>query len=273
MPYFSQHAIRVATLMCGIGLICLLEYWIAKKKNLSTFNSASTLTNFWILYINATVNFVFTGFITYQILTLVYQHGINLAGHLNKYLYCILLFILQDFSYYCQHRYLHECRWGWATHVTHHSSNEYNTSVTLRENPLSTLSLIWLFWLPAALLGFTPMHIIYMEAVLLGYQIWIHNELIGKLGFLETFLNTPSHHRVHHGSNPQYIDKNYGAVFIIWDKLFGTFEEEQEKPIYGITTPLTSNNPFYVMFHGWYELFRDAIHQKSFRSLFFMTKK
>ena len=112
-----------------------------------------------------------------------------------------------------------------------------------------------------------------MEAIILGYQIWIHNELIGKLGFLELFLNTPSHHRVHHASNAQYINKNYGAVFIIWDKLFGTFAEENEKPIYGITTPITSTNPLYIIFHGWYEMFHDAIQQKSWKALIFMPKE
>ena len=141
------------------------------------------------------------------------------------------------------------------------------------ESPLSAFAFIWLFWLPAAFLGYSPINIITMEAIILGYQIWIHNELIGKLGFLELFLNTPSHHRVHHASNAQYINKNYGAVFIIWDKLFGTFAEENEKPIYGITTPITSTNPLYIIFHGWYEMFHDAIQQKSWKALIFMPKE
>ncbi len=157
----------------------------------------------------------------------------------------LLLFFLYDFCYYWAHRKSHEINLFWGGHVVHHSSEEYNLSVALRQSSTQT---IWtfFFYFPLALLGFDPVMLILASGINLLYQFWIHTEAIDRMGFLEKFMNTPSHHRVHHGRNPKYIDKNHAGTFIIFDKWFGTFQEEEERPTYGITTPVKSWNPVWV---------------------------
>lgn len=157
----------------------------------------------------------------------------------------LLLFFGYDFCYYWAHRMSHEINLFWGGHVVHHSSEEYNLSVALRQSSTQT---IWtfFFYFPLALLGFDPVMLVLASGINLLYQFWIHTEAIDKMGFLEKFMNTPSHHRVHHGRNPKYIDKNHAGTFIIFDKWFGTFQEEEEKPTYGITTPIKSWNPVWV---------------------------
>jgi sterol desaturase/sphingolipid hydroxylase (fatty acid hydroxylase superfamily) len=157
----------------------------------------------------------------------------------------LLLFFLYDLCYYWAHRMSHEVNLFWGGHVVHHSSEEYNLSVALRQSSTQTFWTFF-FYLPLAILGFDPIMLILASGLNLLYQFWIHTEVIGKMGFLELFMNTPSHHRVHHGRNPKYIDKNHGGTFIIFDKWFGTFQEEEETPTYGITTPVKSWNPFWV---------------------------
>ena len=159
----------------------------------------------------------------------------------------IILFIAWDFCYYWAHRISHEVNLMWSAHVVHHQSEEYNLTVALRQ---SWFQGVWTapFYLPLALIGFSPMDVVLVSGINLIYQFWIHTEVVNKMGFLEYFMNTPSHHRVHHGRNPKYIDKNHAGVFIIWDKIFGTFQQEEEKPTYGITTPVNSWNPIWVNF-------------------------
>lgn len=156
-----------------------------------------------------------------------------------------ILFFLYDLCYYWAHRLSHEINLFWGGHVVHHSSEEYNLSVALRQSSTQT---IWtfMFYLPLAVVGFDPVMLVLVSGINLLYQFWIHTEAIDRMGFLEKFMNTPSHHRVHHGRNPKYIDKNHGGTFIIFDKWFGTFQEEEERPTYGITTPVQSWNPVWV---------------------------
>lgn len=156
-----------------------------------------------------------------------------------------MLFFLYDLCYYWAHRLSHEINLFWGGHVVHHSSEEYNLSVALRQSSTQT---IWtfMFYLPLAVIGFDPVMLVLVSGINLLYQFWIHTEAIDRMGFLEKFMNTPSHHRVHHGRNPKYIDKNHGGTFIIFDKWFGTFQEEEERPTYGITTPVQSWNPVWV---------------------------
>ncbi len=165
----------------------------------------------------------------------------------------LLLFIGVDFFYYWFHRLSHEVNALWAAHVVHHQSEEYNLSVALRQSWFQGI-FSTIFYLPLAWLGFDPVQFVTVSSFNTLYQFWIHTRLIGKLGPLEWVLNTPSHHRVHHGSDPQYLDKNHGGTLIIWDRLFGTFCEEREEPVYGITTPLASWNPFWANFHYWNDL-------------------
>jgi len=171
----------------------------------------------------------------------------------------LLLFFGDEFSYYWFHRVSHECRLFWASHVVHHSSERYNLSTALRQTWTgSFMSFVFWLWLP--IVGFSPAMIMTMKAISLLYQFWIHTELVRSLGPLEAVFNTPSHHRVHHGSNPRYIDRNHGGTLIIWDKLFGTFEPENPAdPVrFGLTKDIETYNPVRIAFEEWIDMFRDV---------------
>jgi len=183
-------------------------------------------------------------------------------------------FFAVEFFYYWQHRFMHTVRWFWATHAVHHSPNEMTLPAALRLGWTGAISGAWLFYLAPVLLGFHPIVIGVLLILNLRYQYFLHTEAVGKLGPLEWVLNTPSHHRVHHGSNPDYLDRNFGGVLIVFDRLFGSFAEEKESEpvIYGLTDPLLSNNPFTIAFHEWGRLFGDLRQAQScgeiFRTLF-----
>ncbi len=165
----------------------------------------------------------------------------------------VVLFVVDDLAYYIFHRISHESRLFWNFHVVHHSSQEYNLSVAVRQSWFSGI-IHWIFYVPIMLLGFAPWMFALMHGLNLIYQFWIHTKLINRLGPLEWVLNTPSHHRVHHGVNNPYLDRNYAGVLIIWDRLFGTFVPETEDPRYGIIKPLRSYNPLWINTHGWAEM-------------------
>jgi sterol desaturase/sphingolipid hydroxylase (fatty acid hydroxylase superfamily) len=173
----------------------------------------------------------------------------------------ILLFLGVDFFYYWFHRLSHEVAFLWAAHVVHHQSEEYNLAVALRQAAFQP-AFSWIFYLPLLVLGYSVPMLGAMIAINTLYQFWIHTRLIDRLGPLEWFLNTPSHHRVHHGQNPEYIDRNHGGTLIIWDKLFGTFEPEGAEVEFGITRPLRSWNPLWANFANWRELFQDVREAK-----------
>jgi alkylglycerol monooxygenase len=169
----------------------------------------------------------------------------------------IILFIGVDFFYYWFHRMSHQVNALWAAHIVHHQSEEYNLTVALRQSWFQSW-FSWVFYLPLALIGFDPLMFVTLSAFNTLYQFWIHTRAIKSMGVLEYILNTPSHHRVHHGSNPKYIDKNHAGTLIIWDRLFGTFQQEEEDVYYGITTPLASWNPVWANVHYWIELWQTA---------------
>ncbi|HEX7322817.1 MAG TPA: sterol desaturase family protein [Mycobacterium sp.] len=169
----------------------------------------------------------------------------------------VALFVADDFAYYWYHRTHHRIRLFWASHVVHHSSEHYNLSTALRQpwTPFSALP----FWLPLAFLGFAPWMILLQQSVSLVYQFFIHTERVGTLWRpIEYVLNTPSHHRAHHGSNDRYLDKNYGGILIIWDRLFGSFEPERERVVYGLTTNIGTFNPVRVATHEFAAIWRDV---------------
>ncbi len=174
-----------------------------------------------------------------------------------KWIAAIGLMLGVDFCFYWFHRIAHEYATPWATHVVHHQSEEYNLAVALRQSALEGC-FAWVFYLPLALIGFPPAWYLAMSALNLIYQFWIHTEAIGRLGPLEWIFNTPSHHRVHHARNPKYLDKNYAGMFIIWDRMFGTFQPEEEEPVYGITKSLQSWNPLWANLHAWADLAHTA---------------
>jgi sterol desaturase/sphingolipid hydroxylase (fatty acid hydroxylase superfamily) len=178
-----------------------------------------------------------------------------------------LLFISIEFCYYWYHRAAHQIRWLWATHAVHHSVRYFNLSAAYRLGWTGWLSGNIVFFMPLSWLGFHPIAVGIGLALNLAYQFWIHTELMPKLGILEWVLNTPSHHRVHHASNSEYIDRNYGGVLIIFDRLFGTFAEEKSHQtiVYGLTHPLNSQNPVKVALHEWYKICRDLLTAKTWR--------
>jgi sterol desaturase/sphingolipid hydroxylase (fatty acid hydroxylase superfamily) len=169
----------------------------------------------------------------------------------------IALVLGVDLGFYWFHRIAHEYSAPWATHVVHHQSEEYNLAVALRQSAFESC-FAWIFYLPLALIGFPPLWYATISAINLLYQFWVHTEAIDRLGPLEWVMNTPSHHRVHHARNPKYLDKNYAGMFIIWDRMFGTFQVEEEQPVYGLTRPLESWNPIWANLHYWVHLWRQA---------------
>jgi alkylglycerol monooxygenase len=165
----------------------------------------------------------------------------------------VVCYLGHDFLYYWFHRASHELNAGWAAHVVHHQSEEYNLAVALRQGAFQP-AISWIFYLPLAVLGFPPAMFLAVSSIDTLYQFWIHTRLVGRLGPLEWVLNTPSHHRVHHARNPRYIDRNHGGTLIVWDRLFGTFAREEDEPVYGITRPLASFNPLWANVHYWAEM-------------------
>jgi len=168
----------------------------------------------------------------------------------------VLAFFADDVTYYWFHRTSHECRFFWASHVVHHSSQRYNLGTALRQTWTGGF-FSFVFWLWMPLVGFQPIMIFTMQAISLLYQFWIHTEVVRHMGVLELVLNTPSHHRVHHATNPQYIDRNHAGVLIVWDRWFGSFEPEQEECVYGLTTNIDTYNPLKIAFHEWIAIWRD----------------
>jgi sterol desaturase/sphingolipid hydroxylase (fatty acid hydroxylase superfamily) len=169
-----------------------------------------------------------------------------------------------DFIYYWNHRFMHEVRWLWAVHVVHHSSERYNLSTALRQ-PVSDEFGVFVPYSLLALFGIRPGVVQTARGVNLLYQFWIHTEAIGELGQLESTLNTPSHHRVHHGSNSRYLDRNYGSILISWDRLFGSFEPESERVVYGLTKNIGTFNPWRVATHEYAEILRDVARSDNWR--------
>ena len=195
----------------------------------------------------------------------VYQHRVFELSPLKGWTWA-LLFFADDFCYYWYHRFAHRVRLFWTEHVNHHSSERYNLGTALRQ---STLEPVYgfMYWLPLALIGFHPAAIAVQAGISLLYQFWIHTETIGRMGWFEKAFNTPSHHRVHHGSNGIYIDKNYAGILIIWDKLFGTFQEERaDVPVkYGLVSNINTYRLDRVIFHEFAYMSRQAWNAKGWK--------
>jgi len=187
---------------------------------------------------------------------LVYRHRL-LDLPAGSALTWLLALVLVDLAYYWWHRLSHEVSFLWAAHVVHHSSEDYNLAVALRQGVFTPWTIVP-FHLPIAWLGVPPLVMLAADSLDTLYQFWIHTQLVGRMGFLERFMNTPSLHRVHHGVNPRYLDRNYGGILAVWDRLFGTYQAELEPPVYGVVKPLGSFDPFVAQFHSWGELARRA---------------
>lgn len=244
----------------NIGIILfeiLLDCFTSKKRRWK-----DTGANITIFIMNQLLEKTIVGSI--GIICLVPIHWLTpLEIPINVYTW-ILSFFLADFTYYWMHRLEHEHRILWASHSVHHSSQDYNLTISMRLSIIEGL-FEWIFLIPMVLIGFTPFQAIVSLVLVAQFQTWIHTERIKKLGWLDEVFNTPSVHRVHHGSNNKYLDKNYGGVLIIWDKLFGTFQREEEKAIYGLTKNIETNNPITINFIEYKNILKDVKRCRTLR--------
>lgn len=252
-PYIA-YAVPVFFLLIGVELFVSWR----ERRQLYRFNDSINDLSCGILQI---VSAVFTGAILFASYLFLYERfgywDMQSFSPAGKWTAAFVLFLGVDCCYYWFHRMSHEMNGPWAAHAVHHQSEEYNLAVALRQGTFQPF-FSWVFYLPLALLGFPPVWFAAMSSFNTLYQFWIHTRRIGKLGPLEWVLNTPSHHRVHHGRNPKYLDKNHAGTLIIWDRMFGTFQEEEEEPVYGIVRPLASWNPVWANFHEFAKLWADA---------------
>ena len=181
----------------------------------------------------------------------------------------VLAFFADDFSYYWFHRSSHHIRFFWASHVVHHTSQHYNLAAALRQTWTGNFTGTFIFWMWMPLVGFHPLLVMLMQQISLIYQFWIHTEAINKLPrWVEFIFNTPSHHRVHHSSDLKYLDKNHAGILVIWDRMFGTFQPEKEKPTYGLSKNIKTFNPVKIAFHEWVNLSKDITRGKTLRNAF-----
>jgi alkylglycerol monooxygenase len=245
------------------ALLIALEAYLTVRENRANFDLKDTWNNIFIGFASVAWGALF-GLVTSFFYLSVYEFAPYKMPLEAWWAWAILLFA-DDFAYYWFHRISHEVRFFWNFHVVHHSSNQYNLSVAVRQSWFSGIA-HWIFYLPIAYLGFPLWAFVTMHGFNLIYQFWIHTKLVKKLPLgLEFVLNTPSHHRVHHGVNDQYLDKNYAGIFIIWDRLFGTFIEEKEEVKYGIIKPLTTYNALWINSHGWVETWEAMQTKRTFR--------
>lgn len=229
------------------ALIVLEVLWAKRHPEVVGYEARDTVASLSMGLANVTVSAA-AKLLSIPFFALLYEHRIADLGDASLWWSWLVLLVVEDFCYYWFHRSHHEVRLLWAVHVNHHSSQHYNLSTALRQALLTPLTGP-IFWAPLALLGYAPWMILTAQAWSLLYQFWLHTEAIGKLGPLEYIFNTPSHHRVHHGKNVQYLDRNHGGIFIIWDRLFGTFESERERVVYGLTKDIRTFNLVKIGFH------------------------
>lgn len=199
---------------------------------------------------------LFTKAVIFGVYSFIYQLRLFTLGF--EWWAWMLCFFADDLSYYWFHRTSHSVRFFWASHVIHHSSRKYNLATALRQNWTGNFTGTFLFWTWMPLLGFHPAMVMSMQAISLIYQFWIHTEAIHRLPrWIELVFNTPSHHRVHHASDIKYLDRNHAGVLIIWDRMFGTFMPEEERPIYGLTKNIYTYNPLRIATHEWVDIWKD----------------
>ncbi|MFN3585943.1 MAG: sterol desaturase family protein [Moraxellaceae bacterium] len=236
--------------------VALWEY-LRIRHDSALMDSREAVRNFMLGAGYQITELLFAGLIAFPVYALAWHHRIATIEW--SWLTAIVLFVATDFVFYWFHRASHRVRWFWAAHVTHHSSERMNFSTAMRQNATNIFNGGWLFYVPLAFIGFNPVWIGICFALSLVYQFFIHTTLVGRLHpAIEAVMNTPNHHRVHHASNAGYIDTNYGGVFIVWDRLFGTFARERaDMPIrYGITRPAPTQGLWAMWTHEYADLFR-----------------
>lgn len=245
------------------AFLIALEAYFTVRENRSNLDVKDTWNNIFIGFMSVVWGALF-GLIT----AYFYFWAYELAPYkmpMDAWWAWALLLVADDFAYYWFHRFSHEVRFFWNFHVVHHSSNQYNLSVAVRQSWFSGVA-HWIFYVPLAFLGFPFWAFVTMHGLNLIYQFWIHTEFIKKMpAWFEYVFNTPSHHRAHHGVNDEYLDKNYAGIFIIWDRMFGTFTEEKEAVRYGIIKSLNSYNPLWINSHGWFETWEAMRSKRTLR--------
>jgi len=242
-------------------ILIIVEAFLRIRHEMHEYKVKDTFANITIAVVNLIISVFLKSTILFVLVNLQHFSLFNFGTSLAV---CVILFFLSDLILYGIHYLEHKSRFFWAIHAVHHSSESFNFSVALRT--AHTNSLYKFFTeAPLCLLGFDAYQVVMINNIIMSLAFFQHTELIGKLGWLEYFLNTPSHHRVHHASNEKYIDKNFGGILIIWDKLFGTFQVEDEKPVYGLTKPIKTYNPFRIVFHEWIALVKDLLKSKSLK--------
>lgn len=253
--------IIVAAAFSTFAVFILAEWLYWRWRGERKFEVKDSLINYSLVAMQFWLGVVGKALFIVTALDWIYRHGLKLIP--ETWWAGVILFLGIDLGYYWFHRLSHRVRFLWAIHESHHSSELMNLSVALRQPPLEPW-FDWPFFIALAWVGFSAHAILTMYAFNLFYQFFIHTELIGKLPrWVEWWLNTPSHHRVHHGVNLQYIDRNYAGVLIIWDRVFGSFEPEIEPVKYGVLHPVRSGNPIYVAFHLWADIVSDVLKPSS----------
>jgi sterol desaturase/sphingolipid hydroxylase (fatty acid hydroxylase superfamily) len=237
-------------------LFILTEMIYSHFANKKLYSKGDTIINLMCTSLNFINDLVFRGFTLFVLL--FFNEYAFFEVESKGFSYWVLLFLAQDLAYYALHYADHYCRLFWAAHVTHHSSQKFNLTVAIRSSVFQPFYR-FLFYIPLALFGFEALDIVFMYAACQVYGFFVHTETVGKLGWLEYIFVTPSHHRVHHASNPKYLDTNMGMVLIIWDRIFGTFvEEDPAEPVaYGLTKNLDEQTPIKVVFHEWAQIIAD----------------
>lgn len=244
-----------------IGAEILLSNWQHRK----FYSWSETVQNVYLTLVNAGLDFVLRTAFYVSVLMWSYEHRFFTIE--NIYLYWISLFFLEDFAFYIEHRVDHYCRIFWAVHVTHHSSEEFNLTTGFRSSVLQPVYR-FVYFIPVAFMGFHPLDIVFMYSITQTYGILVHTRYINKMPrWFESVFVSPSHHRVHHASNVRYLDKNMGMCLIIWDRMFGTFQEELEsEPVkYGLTKPVENGrHPVNLIFHEWKAIGKDLTKKVPF---------
>jgi sterol desaturase/sphingolipid hydroxylase (fatty acid hydroxylase superfamily) len=242
----------------GFIILVLAEMLVAWARDKQRYEPKDTLTSL-SLGLGSTVAGALVGGMAYAIAVWVAQFAVFKIGY--AWYWFVICFVIDDLAYYAFHRSAHRVRWFWASHVIHHSSQHYNLSTALRQTWTGFFSLGFLFRLPLFLIGFPPAMVFFVAGINLIYQFWIHTEIVDRMPrWFEAIMNTPSHHRVHHATNPRYLDSNYAGVFIIWDKMFGSYvaERDDDRPRYGIVKQLGSFNLLWAAFHEWIGIAKDV---------------
>ena len=239
-----------------------LELLLTHLAHRKTYTFKDSILNVYLMLLNGGIDLAFR-IVSVLVLQYFYLHKIIQVQ--QAFLYWLLLLLGEDFLYYWLHRFDHEIRFFWAAHITHHSSQQFNFSIGFRSSVFQPLYR-FIYFIPLACCGFKPIDIAFIYSITQIWGIFVHTELIHKMGWLEYIFVTPSHHRVHHGSNPQYLDKNMGMFLIIWDKLFGSFQAELTteayQPIqYGLTKNIENPNMINIVFHEWKQILKDLLQK------------